>query len=77
MPGFDRTRCQPILIMHNHRMTVKERVIETIRDMPDDTTWETIQDRINFVVSVRKDLPLPALTFDRHYMLPIFQKLDL
>lgn len=37
-------------------MTIKEKAIETIREMPDDITWETIQDRINFMVSVRKGL---------------------
>ena len=30
--------------------------IHTIKDMPDDTTWDIIQDRINFMVGVRKGL---------------------
>ena len=37
-------------------MTVKEMAIHTIKDMPDDTTWDVIQDRINFMAGVRKGL---------------------
>ena len=37
-------------------MTVKEMAIDTIKGMPDDTTWDTIQERINFMAGVRKGL---------------------
>ena len=36
--------------------TVKEIAIDTIKGMPDDTTWDTIQDRINFMAGVCKGL---------------------
>jgi len=37
-------------------MTVKEIAIDAIKGMPDNTTWNTIQDRINFMAGVRKGL---------------------
>jgi hypothetical protein len=37
-------------------MTVKEIAISTIRELPDDATWEDIQDRVNFVAAVRHGL---------------------
>lgn len=37
-------------------MTIKETAIKTIRQLPDDATWEDIQERINFVAGVRKGL---------------------
>lgn len=37
-------------------MTVKEIAKNTIKGMPDNTTWDTIQDRINFMTGVRKGI---------------------
>jgi len=37
-------------------MTTKEIVINTIQSLPDDTNWESIQERINFMAGVRKGL---------------------
>ncbi|MBS3780505.1 MAG: hypothetical protein KGY41_08930 [Desulfovermiculus sp.] len=37
-------------------MTAKEIAIKTIQELPQDATWEDIQDRINFVTGVRKGL---------------------
>jgi len=35
-------------------MSTKEIAIESIQDLPEDATWEQIQERINFVAGVRK-----------------------
>ena len=35
-------------------MTTKEMAIHTIEDLPEDATWDDVQERINFVVGVRK-----------------------
>jgi len=37
-------------------MTTKEIVINTIQSLPDDSTWDSIQERINFMAGVRKGL---------------------
>ena len=37
-------------------MTVKEIAIKTIGQLPEDATWEDVQERINFVAGVRKGL---------------------
>ena len=37
-------------------MTTKEMAIHTIEDLPEDATWDDVQERINFVVGVRKGL---------------------
>ncbi len=37
-------------------MTTKEVAIQTIEKLPEDATWEDIQDRINFMAAVRKGL---------------------
>ena len=37
-------------------MTAKEIAIKTIQKLPQDATWEDVQDRINFVTGVRKGL---------------------
>ena len=37
-------------------MTTKEAAIKTIQELPEDATWQDIQERINFVVGVRKGL---------------------
>jgi predicted transcriptional regulator len=42
--------------MSGGNMTVKEIALETIRQLPEDATWDDIQERINFVAGVRKGL---------------------
>lgn len=37
-------------------MTVKDIAIRTIQQLPEDATWEDIQERIRFVAGVRKGL---------------------
>jgi hypothetical protein len=37
-------------------MTVKEIAIKTIQQLPEDATWEDVQERINFVGGVRQGL---------------------
>jgi len=37
-------------------MTTKEIALKTIEQLPDDVSWEEIQERINFVVGVREGL---------------------
>lgn len=37
-------------------MTIKEIAMETIRQLPEDATWDDIQERINFVAGARKGL---------------------
>jgi len=37
-------------------MTTKEIALKTIDELPENATWEDIQERINFVVAVRKGL---------------------
>lgn len=37
-------------------MTTKEIAIHTIEKLPEDATWDDVQERINFVVGVRKGL---------------------
>lgn len=37
-------------------MSTKEIAIRTIQSLPDDATWDDIQERINFVAGVRKGL---------------------
>lgn len=37
-------------------MTTKETAIKTIQELPEDATWEDIQERINFVAGIRKGL---------------------
>jgi len=37
-------------------MTTKEIAIRSIQELPEDATWEDIQERINFVAGVRKSL---------------------
>jgi len=35
-------------------MTTKQIAIQTIQGLPDDATWDDIQERIRFVAGVRK-----------------------
>jgi len=37
-------------------MTTKQIALETIEQLPEDASWEDIQERINFVAGVRKGL---------------------
>ena len=37
-------------------MTSKEIAIKTIERLPEDASWEDIQERINFIAAVRKGL---------------------
>jgi hypothetical protein len=37
-------------------MTIKEIAMETIRQLPEDATWDDNQERINFVAGMRKGL---------------------
>jgi predicted transcriptional regulator len=37
-------------------MTTKEIVLKTIEQLPENASWEDIQERINFVVGVHKGL---------------------
>jgi len=37
-------------------MTTKEKAIKIIQELPEDATWEDIQQRIDFIAGVRKGL---------------------
>ena len=37
-------------------MTIKEIALQTIKNLPEDASWEDIQERINFIAAVRKGL---------------------
>ena len=37
-------------------MTTKDIAIHKIEDLPEEATWDDIQERINFVAGVRKGL---------------------
>jgi len=37
-------------------LTTKETAIKAIQNLPDDATWEDVQERINFVAGVRKGI---------------------
>ncbi|HSV99066.1 MAG TPA: hypothetical protein VLI39_02770 [Sedimentisphaerales bacterium] len=37
-------------------MTTKEIALKTIEQLPENASWEDIQERINFVAGVRKGL---------------------
>ncbi len=37
-------------------MATKEIAIRSIQELPEEATWEDIQERINFVAGVRKGL---------------------
>ncbi len=37
-------------------MTSKEIAIKTIEQLPEDASWEDIQERINFIAAVRKGI---------------------
>jgi predicted transcriptional regulator len=37
-------------------MTTKQIAIQTIQELPDNATWDDIQERVRFVAGVRKGL---------------------
>ncbi len=37
-------------------MKIKEIAIESIKELPNDVTWEDIKERIDFIAGVRKGL---------------------
>ena len=37
-------------------MTIKEIALQTIKNLPEDASWEDIQERINFIAAIRKGL---------------------
>lgn len=37
-------------------MTAKEIAIKNIQELPEDATWEDIQERTNFISGIRKGL---------------------
>jgi len=37
-------------------MRIKEIAIKTIQGLPDDATWEDVQERVGFLVGVRKGI---------------------
>ena len=37
-------------------MRTKDAAIRSIQDLPEDATWEDVQERINFIAGVRKGL---------------------
>lgn len=41
---------------YNINMTSKEISSKTINELPEDASWEDIQERINFIVAVHKGL---------------------
>jgi predicted transcriptional regulator len=43
-------------ILYNVAMTTKEIALKTIEQLPENASWEEIQERINFIVGVRKGL---------------------
>jgi predicted transcriptional regulator len=44
----------PLDCRYNVSMTTKEIALKTISELPEDASWEDIQERINFVAAVRK-----------------------
>ncbi len=45
-----------VLILYDRAMTTKEIALKTIEQLPENASWEDIQERINFIVGVRKGL---------------------
>jgi len=44
------------VVWYNLTMTSKEIALKTIEQLPEDASWEDIQERINFAAAVRKGL---------------------
>ncbi len=47
---------EPAFYLYNTVMTTKEIALRTIEQLPENVSWEDIQERINFVVGVHKGL---------------------
>jgi hypothetical protein len=47
---------EPALGLYNTVMTTKQIALKTIEQLPENVSWEDIQERINFVVGVHKGL---------------------
>ena len=47
---------QSVRESHNHHMTEKEMVLETIRSLPDDCSLGEIAERIKFMAAIQKGL---------------------
>lgn len=45
-----------LYIVYNISITTKEIALKTIEQLPANASWDDIQERINFVVAVRKGL---------------------
>jgi len=45
-----------LYIVYNIAMKTKEIALKTIEQLPENASWEDIQERINFIVAVRKGL---------------------
>lgn len=43
-------------MLYDGAMTSKQIALKTIEQLPEDASWEDIQERINFIVGVRKGL---------------------
>jgi len=43
-------------VTQESNMTTKEIAIRSIQELPEDATWDDIQERINFIAGVRKGL---------------------
>lgn len=43
-------------LWYDRAMTSKEIALKTIEQLPESASWEDIQERINFIVGVRKGL---------------------
>ncbi len=56
MARIAKSTCCSKGMWYNTGMTTKEMAIDTIKGLPDDTTWDTIQERINFMAGVRNGL---------------------
>jgi len=56
MPNICRDIDLRTIIWYNSVMTSKEIALKTIKQLPEDASWEDIQERINFVAAVRKGL---------------------
>jgi predicted transcriptional regulator len=54
VPALPLPKAVPIL--YDRAMTTKEIALKTIEQLPEDASWEDIQERINFIVGVRKGL---------------------
>ena len=45
--------------LHSMAMATEETVLKTAEQVPENASWEDVQERINFVVGVHRGLPEP------------------